>query len=512
MFQFPLMCIAALLLAACQSAETLPPTATTMRVVQATMVPTVDRSMHAVASATPQMQPTPDTCQSTAAQVMTQHTVSAEVDYEQHRVAVSQAIRTINRGSEALEQFVLDVEANRFSGIFTLENVTTDHGAPEYELAGRRLTVTLEQPLLPGCVLEIDINFTLAVPLIGEGINSYGGYLGYSENQLNLGQWLPVVALRRSGQWVTHEVSLIGEQTVAEVADWDVTLVINDAANGARVAAPGEAVERDANRWRYRLPASREFTLSISPKYEVVSTTTASGVDVEVYTFAERTVQTDPGRVDSAQQALDAAAHSLEMYADLFGAFPYRRFVVVQGDFPDGMEFSGIVFVSDQWFRSNPGTPQSYLTIITVHETAHQWWYARVGSDQALDPWLDEALATYSEYIYYQERHPELASWWWTFRVETFVQANYAGNPVNSSVTQFANVREYINAVYLRGARMLDDLRDDLGTDAFFDWLRRYAEAGANRVVTPDEFWALLSPEQLELTRQTRASYLGEGR
>ncbi|MEP7291400.1 MAG: M1 family metallopeptidase [Chloroflexota bacterium] len=501
-----------LLLSACQSVEALPPTATTLRVIQATIVPTVDRALHAVASAAPGVPPTPDECQASAALPTTQHRVRAEINYETHRIAVAQVIRTINRGSETLNQIVLDVEPNRFSGIFTLDILETDHGALGYELTARRLTIDLETPFAPGCALEIDLNFTLRVPLIGEGINSYGGYLGYTANQMNLGQWLPVVAVRRSGEWVTHDVSVIGEQTVAEVADWDVDLTVSDIAEGMRVAAPGTLREAEANRWRYKLSSTREFTLSLSPHYEVLSAVTESGVEVEVYSFAQRSVQMEAGQVNSSQQALDAAVQSLTMYGDLFGAFSYDRFVVVQGDFPDGMEFSGIVFVSDQWFRSNTGTPQSYLTIITVHETAHQWWYARVGSDQALNPWLDEALATYSEYIFYEEYYPDLKTWWWNFRVDTFVPADYLGHPVGSGVYEFGTVREYINAVYLRGAQMLDDLREEVGTDAFFDWLRRYAEAGQNRIVTPDAFWSLLTSEQLDVTRETRVKFLGAGR
>jgi aminopeptidase N len=75
-------------------------------------------------------------------------------------------------------------------------------------------------------------------------------------------------------------------------------------------------------------------------------------------------------------------------------------------------------------------------------------------------------------------------------------------------VYQFSSIREYINAVYLRGARMLDALRRDIGTDAFFEWMRRYAEAGADRVVTPDLFWSLLSPSEQVLTQDTREAYL----
>jgi aminopeptidase N len=131
-----------------------------------------------------------------------------------------------------------------------------------------------------------------------------------------------------------------------------------------------------------------------------------------------------------------------------------------------------------------------------------------VGNDQATTPWLDEALATYSEYVFFEEYYPELKDWWWQTRVDTFVPPDYVGATVDSSVYRFTSIREYINAVYLRGARMLEMLRRDLGTDAFFDWLHRYSEAGMGRVVTPDQFWSLLTPEQQLHTYNTRAAYL----
>ena len=36
-----------------------------------------------------------------------------------------------------------------------------------------------------------------------------------------------------------------------------------------------------------------------------------------------------------------------------------------------------------------------------VHEVAHQWWYNQVGSDQIMNPWLDEGLAEFSMYDYF---------------------------------------------------------------------------------------------------------------
>ena len=41
-----------------------------------------------------------------------------------------------------------------------------------------------------------------------------------------------------------------------------------------------------------------------------------------------------------------------------------------------------------------------------THELAHEWWYALIGDDQARDPWLDEAFASYSERPRARSRSP----------------------------------------------------------------------------------------------------------
>ena len=115
-----------------------------------------------------------------------------------------------------------------------------------------------------------------------------------------------------------------------------------------------------------------------------------------------------PDALAAAAWTLDVARRSVERYSALFGPFPLSRLVIVEGDFPDGMEFSGLVFVSRDWFESWNGNPASYLTLITAHEVAHQWWYGSVANDQAAEPWLDEALATYSEYLLLESDFPEL--------------------------------------------------------------------------------------------------------
>jgi hypothetical protein len=439
-----------------------------------------------------------DACQPPAAAPNTRHQVMASVDYTARRASVQQQVDYINRTTQDLTQIVLNVEANRWRDAFMLLQVTQGASPLAYELDSKRLTVELPEPLRPNCETSLVLDFVINVPAIGIDVTAPKGYFGYTNRQMNLGHWLPTVAPLQGDVWISRQAFAIGEQEVLGTAGWSVTLELVGEQQDVTVAAPGVATQLSPTSWRYEHPDAREFAVSISDQFQLATATAANDVTVELYTFA---VAEDGG---AAAMALDSAVNSLGMFDDLFGAYPGERLLVVEGDFPDGMEFSGLVFVGSNWFVRYPGTPASYLTLITVHEVAHQWWYAQVGNDPAQNPWLDEALATYSELIYLEEYHPELRDWWWNFRVNAYTPDGF----VDSSVYEFGSGREYINAVYLRGVRMLGDLRDDLGTEVFFQLLADYAAAGTGQIVTPEMFWAVMSPVQREMTQATRNEYL----
>jgi aminopeptidase N len=201
---------------------------------------------------------------------------------------------------------------------------------------------------------------------------------------------------------------------------------------------------------------------------------------------------------------MDTAITAFELFSDLYGPYPYNRLVIVEGAFPDGMEFTGLVFVGGEWFRLFDGDPASYLTLITAHEIAHQWWYARVANDQSREPWLDEALSTYSEYIYLQEYYPDLADWWWAFRVDGYSPQGY----VDSTVYEFSTARAYINAVYLRGAQLLHAIRQNIGGETFFQWLSDYASQMNGKIATAADLWGALPDHLQEQTAGIRTAFL----
>lgn len=494
------------------AAPAMPPTATALRVVQPASPAQTERTLQPVAAPTTSASIPPATaavaqppCPPGAVSPVASHQISIRLDYARRAADASQIAQYHNRSNQPLNGLVLNIEANRLPGAFTLHTLTVDGAAPPaYELEGRRLLVTLPQPLAPGCAAVLRLEYTLLPPRIGQDVPAAAGYFGYSTRQTNFGNALPFFAGRLDGEWISHPSAALGEQFIGDPADWDVTIALQQAPGSVQIDGPGAVAELPGGARRFTLAAAREFSFSLNDGAARTSVTTPSGVQIEMVSYADDARQSPSG----PQDALQAAADALDIFSDLFGPYPFPRLVVIEGDFPDGMEHTGLVFVSGDWFRSYRGTPQSYLVLITVHEVAHQWWYGRVGSDQALTPFLDEALATYSELIYLEERHPELRQWWWDFRVSTFVPPDATPGPAGADVYHFENVRSYINAVYLNGARMLQTLRDQLGTEAFFAWLRRYADAGAGRIVTLDTLWGMLSPAERDAAAQTIARYM----
>lgn len=426
------------------------------------------------------------------------------IDYATKSADVAQTINFLNQETLSLDSMVLDAQANQWDDGFQLRDLTVNGASTDYDLNLTRLRVSLDEPLESGCWLEIGLKFRLQPAAIRDGLRSYRGFFGYSARQLNLGHFLPTVAARLDEDWRIHDPIGIGEQVVYDVADWQVTASVENAPDALALAAPGTITALGPTTWNIELLNSRDFAISLGDGFIATELQLANGVTVAVYTFADAQIYANGVQLDGADHVLQEAEKALALFEKIFAPYDRERFVIVQGDFPDGMEFSGLVFVGGAWFTSFDGGPRNYLTLISVHEIAHQWWYARVGNDSALNPWLDEALATYSEYLFIEAHYPAFKNWWWTFRVAGF----FPRGKVDSDVYEFATAREYINAVYLRGVQMLHNLRVDIGDDAFFQLLRAYLAAGDGQIAEPALFWSQLPPAQRDVTLATRTEYL----
>ncbi len=303
---------------------------------------------------------------------------------------------------------------------------------------------------------------------------------GYSDRQINFVDWYPFIVPYISGQgWVLHNPWFYGEHLVYDVADFDVTVTFTDgttpqiAASGAEVSSGSETSRK------FELDAGRTFALSISTDYKV-ATQMVGEVKVFAYYFAFYD--------EEGEALLQTSAQALQVFSEKFGPYRHKTMTAVQGDFNDGMEYSAFYFISRDYFNLYDGTPKNYLVAIGAHEVAHAWWFDGVANDQGIEPWLDEALATYSERIYYESIYPDLVDWWWGYRYFEFQQAG----AVDTQVYDGGGQRPYWDKVYLTGARFFEELRGRVGDEIFFAFLKDYYTQYAGKRATAVDFFRVL--------------------
>jgi hypothetical protein len=425
------------------------------------------------------------------------YALAVSFDYPNHYLSVGESIAFTNRTGETLFELVLVVEPNRWPGAFRLNSLAWGNGTPvaDYDLSGNRLKIPLAQPILADTETGLSLSYELTLPEIPEPSDTTRPVpFGYTARQTNVVDWYPFLPpYRPDSGWVVHNPWYFGEHQVYDVADYQVEIQLAYPVQDLTIAASAPAVQ-EAERYRYTLEGARSFAFSASQGY-IVFSSRVDDVEVNSYAF--------PYDRTGGEAALQYASEALRLYSELFGPYPHRMLSIVEADFLDGMEYSGMFFLSRGFFNIYDGTPGSYLTAIAVHETAHQWWYEQVGNDQALEPWLDEALCTYAERLYYEHVHPDTLDFWWAFRVNYYEPVGW----VNGSIYDYGGFRPYRDAVYLRGAQFLEELRALVGDETFFAFLRDYAARYNAQQVAASDFFTLLGEHTSVDISTLRAEY-----
>jgi cytoskeletal protein RodZ len=428
--------------------------------------------------------PVPTATQAAVVRTIPKYVLEVSLDYEGHSLSASEQLDFVNRTEDTLDELVFNVFPNHAEDVFFLESLTmepasTDEEPPEleYALSGTSLRVILPSPLEPGDELTLFLDFSLDLPRMNPYLEWSNGSLGYSDRAIAVGNWYPILVPYREGQgWKAYAYHLVGDPYVSEVADYEVEIV---APAQVIVAGTGDE-EQFGNRWRYTAAEARSFAFAASDQYAVL-TQQAGHVTVSSYFF--------PAHERSGSDALAAASEAILTFEDLFGACPGSSYRIAEVDFAGALEYSGLTFMGDDWYADHQGGYRSRMVSLLAHEVAHQWWYGVVGSDQVREPWLDEALANYSSLLYYERQHPELVEWWWDVEVESYRPSGQIDRPIYA----FMDGRSYLNAVYRRGTLFIRDVRERMGDEEFFAFLRDYYESEAQKLSTADDFFAILN-------------------
>ena len=339
------------------------------------------------------------------------------------------------------------------------------------------LTVTLLAPVYPEQTTSVTISYTLTLALVNHRT-------GVTEITVNLGTFYPVLCAYTSAGFVECPYYSCGDPFLSECANYRVTLDLPPEYVVATSGKAGkESTVAERKKCTYTLENARDFAVVLSDKFNV-ETRTVGGTEIKYYYYDDASPKT----------SIAVASESVEYFNETFGTYAYPTLSVVQTGFCyGGMEYPALTMISDAL--------DSVGNIYTiVHENAHQWWYAMVGSDQINCGWQDEGLAEYSSLMFF-ENYPSysftrtgiVGSATKAYRAYFSVYNQIFGEvdtSMNRHVSEYESDYEYCNIAYNKGLILFDMLRQSIGDEKFVSALKEYFSSNIYRLVSCDDLYA----------------------
>jgi len=247
-----------------------------------------------------------------------------------------------------------------------------------------------------------------------------------------------------------------------------------------RIVTQGELLSEEfgdgfwKSRWSYGLP-TESLTL-VAGKYSV-KTRKVEGMKISTYFFPEDD--------RFSEFFLNAAEEYLNIYAELLGPYPYRKFDIVQNFFSSGYSFPTFTLLAPEAIRQG----KEFLRPGALdHEIVHSWWGHSISGKPGTGNWA-EALTTYCTNYYYKELKmgQEVAR-----RHRQDVMQKYAiqvAPPKEYPLRQFEGKEDEAGGQigYGKGSMVFHMLRQTVGRDLFFATLRNFARQYGGKQASWDD-------------------------
>jgi hypothetical protein len=264
-----------------------------------------------------------------------------------------------------------------------LRFVAPDDGNPDDRTLAE---IPLDAAVAPGETVNLQVAWTSRIPTTFSRTGVVGTYYFVA-------QWFPKIAVLEDSGWSGHQFHAATE-FFADFGIYDVRLTVP---TGWTVGATG--VERDrrdeADRTtthHYYAEDVHDFAWTTSPDYlertERFAHPGLPPVDLRLLLQPEHAGQAD--------RHFQAARAALRYFGEWFGAYPYTNLTIVDPAWQSGaggMEYPTLITAGTSWLAPRGvAEPED----VVVHETAHQFWYGVVATNETEHAWMDEGLTTYS--------------------------------------------------------------------------------------------------------------------
>ncbi|MBQ7924648.1 MAG: M1 family metallopeptidase [Clostridia bacterium] len=342
--------------------------------------------------------------------------------------------------------------------------ISSVNGAKNWEVMGEDENVLyayLERTLYPGDKVVLDIAFMVRLAKVNHRT-------GITENTVNLGNFFPILCGFKHGGFYETAYYSEGDPFYTDCADFTVTVKLP---KEYTVASSGEVIaERTLeSKKEHTMYATnvRDFAIVLSNQFRVLDRE-INGKTLYYYYYKD----------ELAQENFEVACEAFSYFEKTFGEYPYSTYSLTQTGFcTGGMEYPALVMIAD-------GLDKADAARVIAHETAHQWWYAVVGSDQIENAWQDEGLAEYSAITFFETyekygvtREAAVTEALKEYRSYYDVYGSVLGRTdtaMTRHLKDYISGYEYKCLAYDKAVVMFDTLRKSVGDKKFFAALKKY--------------------------------------
>lgn len=240
----------------------------------------------------------------------------------------------------------------------------------------------------------------------------------------------------------------------------------------------GSVINPDSTRtdhWQQTRPHAPYLAMLAVGEYAVVPDGEVDGVPVSYYV--------EPKFQPYAKDIFGRTPEMLKFFNEKFGLkYPWEKYAqIVVRDFVTGAMENTTATVHHESVQKTPKQLVDANDDNTIaHELAHQWFGNYVTAESWANLPLNEAFATYAEYLWAEHKHGRDAADYEAQQHlnEYLAEAEQKQEPLVRF--QYRDREEMFDAhSYQKGARVLHQLRRLIGDEAFFEAINRYLTKNA---------------------------------
>ncbi|MFF8944504.1 M1 family metallopeptidase [Streptomyces sp. NPDC014864] len=391
---------------------------------------------------------------------VTHYGLTLAYDPKGHRLSGTAVITA--RATKDLSAFDLDLAGTEVG------SVTVEGRTALFSRAGQELTVRPHDGLDRGETFTATVRYAGTPRTLTDPDGSKEGWLRTADGALALGEptgsmaWFP------------------GNDHPSDKAAYDITVTVP---KGLGAVSDGELKSettsggRTTFHWHTAEPMATYLATVAIGRWTVTRSTLENGLPVYV--------AVDPTQVKASRAVLAKIPEIMDWAETNFGPYPFSS----TGAIVDRPRDAGYALET----QNRPVFAGAPDTTTLVHELVHQWYGDSVTPRTWQDMWLNEGFATYAEWLYAEDHGGDSAQRTFDsvyrgdhYDDEADTKAVWAFPPAKPS--DAAHISD--SPVYIRGAMVLQKIRQKVGDETFYDIVQGWAAAHRHGTADTAQFTA----------------------